>query len=608
MKFGRYGELLRQPGVAPLLLVGMVARLPHAAVGMLLLLHLVNELDRDWGSAGLVVALMTIGIALGAPWRGRVVDMYGLRRALLPSIIVEAVVWSIVPQVSFAWVLPLVFLGGLFSLPVFSVVRTALGVMTTGETRRSAFALDAMATELVFIVGPATAGIVATSLSTTIGMIGIAVAASLSGLVLMILNPPTRSGQPGAVAKKANPHEERLAAEASLIASGPGGLANVEGELILAGSKSTQARVAARGKAFRNKFGWVSASVIAVFIAASGAGLVLSGTEVGMLSLLDEKNSSGQLGIVFFFWCGASLVGGLIYGSLSRRISPIVLLLAMAVLTLPMAFATDTWSLALLSIPPGMLCAPVLSAASEWLTDLVAEKRRGEAMGWYGSALTSGTALGSPITGATVDALGFAAAFIAVGCIGAAVSVAALVAQQVRRRRRARVRTLVSEIVGAQGQEKSAGPVSLETGPALFLEDGAEVLVHRAGELFARALARFVLDEGRFAECELQRAQSVAQRSCVLGTDLRRCGDDQAGQCGDQLAGLVEVFQFFGVVACGKAALDGGGAHQVDGGGGDDFNGCHFGDVANLVGGVRIGFRSTHDAKLSIDRLNLCIW
>ncbi|MGB9035112.1 MAG: MFS transporter, partial [Paeniglutamicibacter sp.] len=132
MKFGRYGQLLKQPGVGALLLIGMVARLPHAAVGMLLLLHLVNELDQDWGSAGLVVALMTIGIALGAPWRGHVVDMYGLRRALIPSVIAEVVIWSIVPQVSFMWVLPLVFIGGLFSLPVFSVVRTALGVMTTG--------------------------------------------------------------------------------------------------------------------------------------------------------------------------------------------------------------------------------------------------------------------------------------------------------------------------------------------------------------------------------------------------------------------------------------------------------------------------------------------
>ncbi|MFI8413795.1 MFS transporter [Paeniglutamicibacter gangotriensis] len=446
MKFGRYGQLLRQPGVGALLLIGMVARLPHAAVGMLLLLHLVNELDQDWGSAGLVVALMTIGIALGAPWRGHIVDMYGLRRALVPSVIAEVVVWSIVPQVSFTWVLPLVFLGGLFSLPVFSVVRTALGVMTTGDTRRAAFALDAMATEVVFIVGPAGAGIVAVSLDTTIGMTGIGIAASVAGLALMVLNPPTRTGQPGAVALRVNPHEERLGAEASLIAAGPGGLADVEGELIVAGAKSTKARIAARGRGFRHKFGWVSASVIAVLIAAAGAGLLISGTEVGILSLLDAHHSEGQLGIVVLFWCGASLLGGLLYGSLDRRISPIVLLLAMAVLTVPMAFATDTWSLALLSIAPGMVCAPVLSAASEWLTDLVAEKRRGEAMGWYGSALTGGTALGSPISGATVDLLGANTGFVMVGAIGTLICAVALTAQQVRRKRaRGRVRVLVNE-------------------------------------------------------------------------------------------------------------------------------------------------------------------
>ncbi|NKG22544.1 MFS transporter [Paeniglutamicibacter terrestris] len=444
MKFGRYGQLLRQPGITPLLLIGMVARLPHASVGMLLLLHLVNELDRDWGSAGLVVAVMTIGIALGAPWRGHVVDLYGLRRALIPSIIVEAVVWSIVPHVSFYWIMPLVFVAGLFSLPVFSVVRTALGVMTTGDTRRSAFALDAMSTEFVFIVGPASAGIVATSLNTTVGMSGVAIAASLSGLCLMLLNPPTRSGQPGAVATRANPHEERLGAEASLIAAGPGGLADVEGELILAGGKSRRARVAARGRDFRHKFGWVSASVVAVFIAAAGAGLVLSGTEVGIIALLEQEQSEGQLGIVFLLWCGASLIGGLIYGSMQRRISPIILLLAMALLTVPMAFASNTISLALLSVLPGLLCAPVLSAASEWLTDLVAEKRRGEAMGWYGSALTSGTALGSPITGATVDGFGAGAGFLVVGILGGFICVVALIAQQLRRHRaRSHSRTLI---------------------------------------------------------------------------------------------------------------------------------------------------------------------
>jgi hypothetical protein len=50
-----------------------------------------------------------------------------------------------------------------------------------------------------------------------------------------------------------------------------------------------------------------------------------------------------------------------------RPVSPMLLLLGMAALTIPMGFATDTWTLALVSILPGLLCAPVLSSASEVL-------------------------------------------------------------------------------------------------------------------------------------------------------------------------------------------------------------------------------------------------
>lgn len=128
-----YWQILRQPQISMLLLIGMIARLPHSALSMLLLLHLVNNLEQSWVSAGLVTALMTLGIAIGAPWRGSRVDSWGLRRAMLPSIIVETLVWCTVPHVPLVWVYPLAFVGGLFALPVFSVVRTALGIMTTGE-------------------------------------------------------------------------------------------------------------------------------------------------------------------------------------------------------------------------------------------------------------------------------------------------------------------------------------------------------------------------------------------------------------------------------------------------------------------------------------------
>ncbi len=52
----RYWQILRQPAIGGLLVIGMIARLPHSALSMLLLLHLVLNLGQDWASAGIVVA------------------------------------------------------------------------------------------------------------------------------------------------------------------------------------------------------------------------------------------------------------------------------------------------------------------------------------------------------------------------------------------------------------------------------------------------------------------------------------------------------------------------------------------------------------------------
>jgi predicted MFS family arabinose efflux permease len=50
---------------------------------------------------------------------------------------------------------------------------------------------------------------------------------------------------------------------------------------------------------------------------------------------------------------------------------------------------------------------------------LVPAAARGEAMGWHGSALTAGLALGAPIAGAAIDAGSPAWGFAAVGAVGA---------------------------------------------------------------------------------------------------------------------------------------------------------------------------------------------
>ncbi|MDR7081542.1 MFS family permease [Arthrobacter ginsengisoli] len=405
MNFALYRELLAVRPIRRLLLVGMVARIPHSAAGVLLTLHIVLTLGHGYAAAGAAAAVMTIGIAVGAPWRGRRVDTVGLRRALIPSVIAETVIWSIVPHVTYELLLPLVFVGGLLTLPIFSVVRQSLGVLATGEQRRTAFALDAISTELVFMMGPAAGALVATAGFSVLGLTAVGIATSVSGLFLMWFNPPTRTSEGDA---KSDPVSD-------------------------AAFESSR-----RHKVIHN-FAWFTPAVAAIFAVAAGVGMILSGTDVGIVASLETGGHQAEIGLVFVFWCGASVVGGLIYGAMHRPVPPILLLLGMSALTIPMAFAQDTWTLSLLALLPGLLCAPVLSAASEKVADVVDERRRGEAMGWYGSALTGGVALGAPLAGVFIDGIGAAAGFVAVGAGGVLLCLLGLGLQHRRRRRLAAV-------------------------------------------------------------------------------------------------------------------------------------------------------------------------
>ena len=73
-----------------------------------------------------------------------------------------------------------------------------------------------------------------------------------------------------------------------------------------------------------------------------------------------------------------------------------------------------------------------------------------------------------------------------------------------------------------------------------------------------------------------------------------RAAVTRPGERGDELAGLVEVLRRRALL--GQAALHGGGAHQVDRGGGDDLGGGHLGDVAGCEARAGVG---AHPATLA---------
>ena len=84
MGLRRYLELLRIPGVTPLLLWAFVARLPYAVFSLALILLLRSE-GFDYAAVGIVLAASGLSVGVSAPLYGRLIDRVGQTRVLVTT-------------------------------------------------------------------------------------------------------------------------------------------------------------------------------------------------------------------------------------------------------------------------------------------------------------------------------------------------------------------------------------------------------------------------------------------------------------------------------------------------------------------------------------------
>jgi MFS family permease len=416
-----YRRVLSVPGVPAVTVLGILSRIPHTAISVVLTVHVTQGLHRGYGAAGLVVAALTIGMAIGSPWRGRAVDRLGLRRALLPSVFVEGAVWGVAPFLPYEWLVAAVVVAGALGLPIFTVMRLALAAMVPPEQRRTAFALDSVSVEVSFMVGPALGVLVATQTSSTVALIALGASTVLAGVALMVINPPTRAvSAPAGVADAASSDAATSGCSRQTTALvAPAGV----GEDVPAERAGQPGRVP------------LTPPLLAVLAASAGATVVLAGTDVSIVAALREDGDLGSTGVVMAVWAFASLLGGLVYGGLRRGVQPPLLLLALGLLTAPVGLVNGPLWLCLAVIPAGAICAPVITATAEAIAALVPERVRGEAMGWHGSALTAGTAVGAPLAGAAIDRAGPWSGFAVVGMAGVLVALLGLAAVRAQRTR-----------------------------------------------------------------------------------------------------------------------------------------------------------------------------
>jgi predicted MFS family arabinose efflux permease len=81
----------------------------------------------------------------------------------------------------------------------------------------------------------------------------------------------------------------------------------------------------------------------------------------------------------------------------------------------------------------GLGCQPAITAGVEALTRVVPDRARGEALGWHGSAMTGGSAMGAPLAGLVIDARGGSAAFLGAAVLAVVIAVTGIVVMRARR-------------------------------------------------------------------------------------------------------------------------------------------------------------------------------
>lgn len=333
----------------------------------------------------MVGAATTIGMAIGAPLLGRLVDRRGLRTMLVLTLSAQAVFWSVAPFLPYPALLVGALLGGLLGVPVYSVTRQSLAVLVPPERRRPAFALDSMSVEISYIVGPAVGALLALQASSTAAMWAVGAGWLVAGSALMLLNPPTHM--------------------AAAAGSGP-------------------------PPPVRQ---WLDRRLLGALLATTAAVTVVFGTELSMIAGLELGGQAGWIPVVNAVWCVASLVGGFVYGAARRSRSLPLLVGCLGAAALPVALAGPWWSYALLLVPVGLLIAPSMAASAETVSVLAPEHVRGLVTGLHGSAITLGATVATPLAGLLVDIASPAVAILTVGSIGMGAAVlVALLAREAR--------------------------------------------------------------------------------------------------------------------------------------------------------------------------------
>jgi predicted MFS family arabinose efflux permease len=383
-----YRRVLGHEGALAFSATGWLARLPMAMMTLGIVV-LISEVTGSYAQAGQVSAAYIIGNAVAAIPHGRLADRFGQTAVLS----VDAVLFALgtgllVHAVTHGWATPwphvFAALSGAAIPQIGSLVRARwAGIVRDDQERHTAFAVEAVGDEVVFVTGPALVTFLSTVHDPDTGLL-VALVVGTVGTVLL------------AVQRRTAPRVER----------------HPEGQR-------------------RSPLPW--SRLVPLALAAFSLGSLFGALEVATVAVAEDaghKSWSGGLLAVFSF---GSLIAGVVAGAVHVRAGDLqrvrvgVGLLAAAMVLLPFVDGLVVLGAVLFAI--GLALAPTLIALVSLLESSVPRTRLTEAMAVFQAGMSAGIAPGAYFAGVLADRAGGSPAYWVCAVSGACALAAVLVAR-----------------------------------------------------------------------------------------------------------------------------------------------------------------------------------
>lgn len=383
--FGPYRAIFRVEGSRKFSAAGFVARLPLSMLGIGTVL-LVSIATGRYAVAGAVAGTIAISEAVFGPLAGRLADRHGQAAVLRPflAVFVLGVVGLVVAvrtgAPTWTWFVAAVACG---VLPQFgSLVRARwAAVLPSGSPRQTAFALESVVDEVVFVAGPPLITVLAVAVAPDVGLLVAAGFAVVGGLAL--------------AAQRAT-----------------------EPALMHADHRHPGLRAVMRP-------GLVVAALVMV-----GAGAVFGSVEVIVVAYTEAAGRPGWAGVVLAIWAAGSLVAGLGYGAVTWRRGVagrfLVCAVAFGLAAQLLLVVGSLVELAAVMLVSGLAISPMLIGSAAVVELVMPPGTFTEGLAWVSTGLIVGVTVGASTAGPLIDAFGAQRAFLLPALAGAVAGLSAL--------------------------------------------------------------------------------------------------------------------------------------------------------------------------------------